>query len=123
MADVGGSETPIKILKSRNSDDRRVEISERKLECPFCQKTNITYRKILSGHGGEGKSVNCRVSIRCLVPGCMYVCTVGIQCWFRHIKAFHDGKKSTPYSAVGVDIILDESADILDGGFLLQFGQ
>ena len=115
MANVG-SEIPTKIYKSRSPDDRRVDVSERKLQCPFCQKTNLTYRKILSGHGMEGESVNWRVGIGCLVPRCTYVCAVGIQCWKRHIKAYHNGERSTPYCAVALDIILDESADVQDGG-------
>ena len=116
MAEVRGPKIPgenVRVTKSRSPEDRRGEIGERKLQCPFCRRKNITYRKIVKDHSEEGKSSNCRVGIRCSEPDCMYVCTVGILCWYRHLKAFHDGRKDTPYSAVAVDILADESIIIL----------
>ena len=47
----------------------------------------------------------------CSERDCMYVCTVGILCFYRHLKAFHDGRKDTPYSAVPVDILDGQSVE------------
>ena len=85
-------------LESRN---RGEEISERKLDCPYCGKKGITYRKLLEKHEGEGESFQV-IGIQCLE--CLYLCRSGVPCFSRHVKAYHGDKKDTPYLAVVMDI-------------------
>ena len=94
--------------KSRSHYTRCEEIGERKLSCPFCCRSNLTLRKIVQHHSWEGVSSRYRVGIMCSELGCMYVCTPGIGCFYRHLKAFHGGRKQTPYLAVPVDICGDQ---------------
>ena len=96
--------------KSRSRDARCEEIGERKLSCPFCCRSNLTLCKIVQHHSWEGVSSRYRVGIMCSELGCMYVCTVGIGCFYRHLKAFHGVRKQTPYSAVPVDICDDQTS-------------
>ena len=53
--------------------NRGEEIGERKLDCPYCGKKGITYRKLLEKHAGEGESSQV-VGIECSALGCWYLC-------------------------------------------------
>ena len=103
-------------LESRN---RGVDISERKLVCPYCGKEGLTFRKLQTRHvcppgkkfhEGCGKTQHL-IGIRCLADGCVYICRSGVFCFSRHVKAYHGNDKGTPYVAVVLDFLPEEIED------------
>ena len=94
-------------LESRN---RGVDISERKLVCPYCGKEGLTFRKLRKSHEGGGKSHQL-IGIQCLADECIYMCRSGVFCFSRHVKAYHGNDKGTPYVAVVLDFLPEEIED------------
>jgi len=98
-----------KVLKL-GSRNRGVDISERKLVCPYCGKKGLTFRKLRKSHEGGGKSHQL-IGIQCLADECIYMCRSGVFCFSRHVKAYHGNDKGTPYVAVVMDIYEDDVED------------
>ena len=81
-----------KYVRNRNN-----EIAERKLKCPFCTVSNLTYRKVLSHYSDVHKEEKKIVGIKCRAAGCKYMCRNGITCFKAHIRKVHANNKSTSY--------------------------
>ena len=101
-----------KLIESKFRN-RGEEVGERKLTCPYCGKSGITYRKLVQDHAWEAESSV--IGIQCganrQVGKCMYLCRSGVFCFLRHLKAYHDGDKDTEYFAVAIDILDVEKDD------------
>ena len=84
--------------------NRKNEIAERKVECPFCGINNLTYRKIVKhcsiAHQDEMKVVG----IRCQAEGCRYMCNKGIRCFKNHLKNVHANNKTICYKLCKVEV-------------------
>ena len=77
--------------------NRNFEIAERKLKCPFCTVSNLTYRKVVSHYSDVHQEKRKLVGIRCKAAGCKYKCNNGIICFKAHLRKVHANDKSTPY--------------------------
>ena len=109
---IGSEATSIMAIYPENFEGKLVdskfrnrgeEVGERKLTCPFCGKKGITHRKLVQLHAGEAESSQV-IGIKCCALDCMYLCRSGILCFYRHVKAYHGGRKDTPYLAVAIDV-------------------
>ena len=77
--------------------NRKNEIAERKMKCPFCEVKNLTYRKVVSHHSVVHQEERRLVGIKCRAEGCKYMCNNGINCFKAHLKKVHANNKSTSY--------------------------
>ena len=91
-----------KLIESKFRN-RGEEVGERKLTCPYCGKSGITYCKLVQDQAGEAE-LSQVIGIQCCALDCMYLCRSGVLCFYRHVKAFHDGRKDTPYLALAIDV-------------------
>ena len=83
--------------------DRNIEIAERKLKCPFCTVSNLTYRKVVTHYSDVHQEERKLVGIKCMAAGCEYKCNNGIICFKAHIRKVHNNDKSTPYKLCRVE--------------------
>ena len=74
--------------------NRKNEIAERKMECPFCEVKNLTYRKVVVHHSVVHQEERRLVGIKCRVKGCKYMCNNGIKCFKAHLKNVHANNKN-----------------------------
>ena len=91
--------------------NRKNEIAERKVVCPFCGRNNLTYRKIvkhcLFAHQDEMKVVG----IRCQAEGCGYLCNKGIKCFKNHLKNVHANNKTICYKLCKVEATVTKHSE------------
>ena len=84
--------------------NRKNEIAERKMECPFCEVKNLTYRKVVTHHSVAHQEERRLVGIKCRVEGCRYMCNNGIKCFKAHLKNVHANNKNISYKLCRVKI-------------------
>ena len=84
--------------------NRKNEIAERKMECPFCEVKNLTYRKVVTHHTVVHQEERRLVGIKCRVKGCKYMCNNGIKCFKAHLKNVHANNKNISYKLCRVKI-------------------
>ena len=84
--------------------NRKNEIAERKMECPFYEVKNLTYRKVVSHHSVAHQEERRLVGIKCRTEGCRYMCNNGIKCFKAHLKNVHANNKNISYKLCRVKI-------------------
>ena len=84
--------------------NRKNEIAERKMECPFCEVKNLTYRKVVTHHSVAHQEERRLVGIKCRAEGCHYMCNKGIKCFKDHLKNVHANNKNISYKLCRVKV-------------------
>ena len=84
--------------------NRKNEIAERKMECPFCGVNNLTYRKVVKHYSIAHQEEMRVVGIKCKAEGCHYMCNKGIKCFKDHLKNVHANNKNISYKLCRVKI-------------------
>jgi len=102
--------------ETRNRGD---ELAERIMVCPYCGFRGLTFRKLQTRHvcpPGKREHDDCGdthhlLGIQCLAKKCLYMCKSGVDCFSRHVRAYHGNNKGKPYVAVGLDCLSEELED------------
>ena len=83
------AKSKFKIYQDR---DRRFDVSEIKIRCPFCLVNALTYRKMIK-HVKSFHPSGRTFGLACLSAGCKHYCTKSVQCMSKHWQVNHYGEK------------------------------